>query len=196
MNLHPSFIKTKSLMLKSLLIGSSALVALASGVNAATTFTFDLRAHTGSVTGTGISLTDAHTVQLAAGASGTLVLDIWAQISTDNTVNNVIGIAQITGTIVTSLTSGSGATGSLGNFTSVAPFNTTVNTPISQEISSPNDGIKDLGTTSTNSTSNDILVARNTNQGGGTVGAATTHYSTNLASNSLFYFLLILKGRG
>ena len=124
-----------------------AICALGIGVtDASALITFDLRANGGTLSGgTGKTIT-------AASNSGTVVLEIWAQITNAAGDNTKMGVQSILGSIVSVSTPGT-ATGSVALATFPSIFNVTSQAGAQAALSTIADGITDLGSTSTTSTS-------------------------------------------
>ena len=171
---------TKPKTLKHLFIAAAVFSAGITGASALPTLTYDLRA-TSTTSGTGVSFTNGKTIGVDVAASGTITLDVWAQVT--NTVTrtgnlNAYGVITILGTIQTTAT-GVGAVGSLGGIAAQGPFGFVVVPGATGGSLGTPDGITDLGTTNTTGTG-DPAVAKDPNAGGTQVG--TQFYASNLAN--------------
>lgn len=119
---------------------------------------------------------DGKTIQVT-GTSGNVTLQIWAQVTNAAPTNNIFGVARLLGNIVSASSNPTGASGSLSPATSASPFNVGSTGGIVTELSVIPDGILDLGTSSTVSTVNAALFAKNIGSGGEQIGSVS--YATN-----------------
>jgi len=140
--------KTKSLIsnYKSLALGITTLGVVVASSSAA--ITFDLRASGGTLGNVG----DGGKSFTATSSSGTVVLEIWAQITLVGGNSANMGVQGIMGSIVSTSTPGT-ATGSVGTGVFPSIFNSNAQIGTQAALSTVADNITDLGSSSTSSTS-------------------------------------------
>jgi hypothetical protein len=135
--------------------------------------TFDLRA-VGPTAGA-----SGKCVILPASGGTAVQLELWAQITNPAPTNNIFGVQTVLGAIVSS-----GAQGIVGAFSPMTfplPFNAASIAGAQNELSVPQDTIRDLGTTSVTSTGNYPKSRKDPATGGESVVAGSTLYATNNA---------------
>jgi len=178
MKISPS--NTKLPMSKTIALGASILVLVASSASA--NITFDLRA-SGSSAGTVAG--GGKQVFVTPGVPNTVTLQIWAQVTNAAPTNNIFGVQVILGSVKSSLTS-AGVTGNVSPFTYAAPFNNQAYVGASAELSSPADTLTDLGSNATTPQTNIHIRPRKDPTSGGTQ-VGSVFFASNLDSNGAVF---------
>lgn len=104
-------------------VSHSILSACILGVVASTAsaaITVDLRAGSSTV---GTIVNGGKQVNVAEGGTGTITLEIWAQITNASPTGPTFGVNQILGSVVSNTVSQGGVTGSLSTATRLSPYN-------------------------------------------------------------------------